>query len=271
VAAAFGALLWLRGARRLGLALAAAGLAAAFLETAVVIPALSSIGVPKTVYYRPFLDALPDPAAAARVLVEPAQKWRTLAQLLVPWGFLPVASPLAMVGVPQLAVRAASANPNFWALTQHYNAVQVPVLYAAGVAVAARLPRPVRRLWVLWTVAAAAWLATQHPARLLWDPATWRTDRAVAAADTAVSLVPRGVRVEADNEIGPHLAAHDTVLLLDRTPRGAPWVVVDVARPSFPVDSLPAQRDRVALLQRRGYRVVSDDGQYAVLTSEGVR
>jgi hypothetical protein len=124
---------------------------------------------------------------------------------------------------------------------------------------------------VVWTVAAAVRISTMHPARLLWDPESWRTSPREAAASRAVALVPHGVRVEADNQIGPHLAAHDLVLLLDKKPRGAPWVVIDVKRSSFPINSRAAQRRRVEDLQARGYRVVSDDGQYAVLTTDAPR
>ncbi|WP_165400221.1 DUF2079 domain-containing protein [Motilibacter rhizosphaerae] len=265
VAAGFGVLLVLLRHRRLGLAVIVAGVAGAYVETAVIIPALSDIGVPKTAYYQEFLDALPDPVAALRVAVEPAQKWRTLGWLLAPWGFLPLVSPLTLVGLPQLGVRAISSQPNFWGLQQHYNAVQVPVMYAAAVWVAQRLPRPLRLGWVAWTVVAALWITGRHPGALLWHGDSWRTSPRIAAADQAVAAVPHGVRVEADNEVGPHLAARDTVLLLDTTPRLAPWVLVDVGVPSFPIDSLQMQRDRVGELQAMGYRLVLDNGQYAVL------
>jgi uncharacterized membrane protein len=87
--------------------------------------------------------------------------------------------------------------------------------------------------------------------------------RAAAAADAAV---PSGVRVEAVNTLGPQLSGRDTVLLWDgeHPPAGSPWVVADVREKQFTFTSVRAQRKRVALLRRTGYRVVFERDGYLV-------
>ena len=61
---------------------------------------------------------------------------------------------------------------------------------------------------------------------------------------------------------GPALSGRARVLLWDRTPRWSDWVVGDVAREQFPFASVGEQRDRVALLERSGYRTVFARDEY---------
>jgi uncharacterized membrane protein len=88
--------------------------------------------------------------------------------------------------------------------------------------------------------------------------------RAAAAAD---AVVPSGVQVEAVNTLGSQLSGRDTVLLWDgeHPPAGSPWVVADVREKQFTFGSVRAQRRRVALLRRTGYRAVFERDGYIVL------
>jgi hypothetical protein len=61
------------------------------------------------------------------------------------------------------------------------------------------------------------------------------------------------------------LSGRDTVLLLDGTPRWAPWVVADTKGLDFPFCT-PAQQARdVSFLRAHGYRLVFGDDGYVVL------
>jgi uncharacterized membrane protein len=98
---------------------------------------------------------------------------------------------------------------------------------------------------------------------------TTRT-RAAAAADDAV---PSGVVVEAANDLGPELSSRDTVLLWDgeHPPLGSPWIVADVKRHEMTFANVTAQRARVALLLRSGYKIVFERDGYLVLHRESQR
>ncbi|MEU9833625.1 DUF2079 domain-containing protein [Streptosporangium sp. NPDC048047] len=87
----------------------------------------------------------------------------------------------------------------------------------------------------------------------------------VAAAREAVAAVPDGVVVEAVNNVGPALTARTTVLLWGPQSYGAPWVVADVARWSYPFGDFDAQRRRVDEALANGYRKVYDRDGYIVL------
>jgi hypothetical protein len=85
------------------------------------------------------------------------------------------------------------------------------------------------------------------------------------AAAAAVAHVPPGAEVEASNNIGPRLSGRDTVLLLDGTPRWAPWVVGDTIGLDFPFCTPRQQAQEVAYLRAHGYTQVFADDGYVVL------
>jgi uncharacterized membrane protein len=105
-----------------------------------------------------------------------------------------------------------------------------------------------------------------HPSFYRRTPAE-RAEAAMAAA------VPSGVVVAATNNVGPALSSRDTVLLWDgdggTPPLGAPWVVANVRGPQFTFHSVLEQKQRVALLERSGYRVVFRRRGYIVLHRSG--
>jgi uncharacterized membrane protein len=88
--------------------------------------------------------------------------------------------------------------------------------------------------------------------------------RAEAAADAAV---PSGVVVEAANDLGPQLSGRDTVLLWDgeHAPLGTPWIVADVRGRELTFTGVAAERARVALLVKSGYKIVFQRDGYLVL------
>jgi uncharacterized membrane protein len=269
VVAALGGLIavrWPGSRRRLGVALVVVGAAAVVVSVRVVIPAFGG----RVGYYGAYY-AFDGPFDALRQLVTPVTKIEMLLWLTVPFVLLCLASPLILLAAPLLVERLLSANPSHWGTGHHYNAYLAPVLMLAAVAAAARLPAAWRQRWAVAVCAIAVALCAIFPFHRLLQPAEWRTTDQERAAAAAVAAIPDGATVEAVNSLGPHLTARTTVLLLDATPRGAPWVVADVARPAFPFVSIAEQRQRVGLLRGQGYVVVFEQAGYVVLHREGGR
>jgi uncharacterized membrane protein len=104
-------------------------------------------------------------------------------------------------------------------------------------------------------------------------PSFYRRTPAENAEAAVAAAVPRGVVVAATNNVGPALSSRDTVLLWDgdggTPPLGAPWVVANVRAPQFTFHSVLEQKQRVALLERSGYRVVFRRRGYIVLHRSG--
>jgi uncharacterized membrane protein len=105
------------------------------------------------------------------------------------------------------------------------------------------------------------------------DPSFYHRTARMKAAAAADAHVPDGVTVGAVNYLGPALSARDTVLLWDgdgSTPPRPPWIVADTARREFTFGGgLKQQRERVAYLERTGYRVVFQRRGYVVLHRVG--
>ncbi len=106
-------------------------------------------------------------------------------------------------------------------------------------------------------------------------PSHYQRDAQETAAAAADAVVPGGVTVEAADNLGPQLSARDTVLLWDgdghTPPFGAPWVVANVRQPQFTFTGVREQKQRVALLERNGYRLVFARDGYVVLHRVGSR
>jgi uncharacterized membrane protein len=282
--AGYGAYLLLTRRRWPGVAFIAGGIAATWLASHVLIPAF---GGSASFYwaYGQFgsgatgaaLGVLAHPLHAMHVLVTPGVKARTMMRLLVPFGFLPLVSPLTVAALPLLAERMlASGYPLWWQGGFQYNAFIVMVLVLAAVDGAARVQRHLPPRFtvrgcgpatVLAAVVCAAALAHVpcSPFGQLLQPKFYTVTARMHAAGEAITRVPPGVEVEAADNLGPRLSGRDTVLLFDGTPRWAPWVVADTKGLNFPFCTPAQQAQDVSRLEARGYRLIFSDDGYVVL------
>ncbi|MFC4057682.1 DUF2079 domain-containing protein [Planomonospora corallina] len=125
-----------------------------------------------------------------------------------------------------------------------------------------------RRAGRHWAFGVCAVALTLVPRFALGDLLEWsfyEGESHTAAARQAVAAVPDGVVVEAVNHVGPALTERATVLLWGPAAHGAPWIVADVDRWSFPFGAHEVQRQRVDEALRDGYRVVFERDGYIVL------
>ena len=283
-----------------GLGLVAGGIFATWAATRLLIPAF---GGSATFYWAygqfgstlgsALLNVITHPLHALHVFVTPWVKVRTMVGLLAMFGFLPLASPMVVAVLPLLAERMlASGYPLWWQAKFQYNAFLVMMLCCAAVDGAARLQRhwpqrwntvltypwsrpawlrrdgapwPPATLWAAAICAAALVYLPSSPFGPLLKPGFYGVNARMRAAAAAIAHVPAGVEVEAANNIGPRLSGRDTVLLLDGTPRWAPWVVGDTIGLDFPFCTPSQQAEEVAYLRANGYTQVFADRGYVVL------
>jgi uncharacterized membrane protein len=298
--AGFGCYLLLTRRRWTGLAFLVGGLAATWAATQLLIP---TFGGSATFYWAydqfgstlgsALLNVITHPLHALRVFVTPWVKARTMIGLLAMFGFLPLASPMVVAVLPLLAERMlASGYPLWWQAKFQYDAFVVMMLCCAAVDGAARLQKRWPARWDSWLTypwSRPAWLrrggAAWRPATIwaaaicaaalvyvpsspfgsLLHPGFYGVNARMRAAAAAIAHVPAGVEVEASNNLGPRLSGRDTVLLLDGTPRWAPWVVGDTLGLDFPFCTPSQQAQEVAYLQAHGYSQVFADDGYVVL------
>ena len=147
--------------------------------------------------------------------------------LLAPLGFLPAWSPrrLALLAIPLLPFLASSQS-QFHSVKFHYGVVLLPfaLVAAAGVTGTGRVP-PLLRRPALTAVLTLTLLVSAGPWIQLGGRVAARSDY-----QRALALVGPGERVMATDEVGPHLAHRDNLLLF-------PFAVAE-AVPDFP---LPAK------------------------------
>jgi uncharacterized membrane protein len=287
-----------------GLGFVAGGVAATWIATHVLIPAFGGSATFYWAYgqFGPtlgsaLLNVITHPWHALHVFVTPWVKARTMIGLLAMFALLPLASPMVIAVLPLLAERMlASGYPLWWQAKFQYDAFLVMMLCCAAVDGAARLSRhwparwdgwltyPFRRpgwlrrpgpagprawppatLWAAAICAAALVYVPSSPFGQLLHPNFYGVNARMRAAAAAVAHVPAGVEVEASNNIGPRLSGRDTVLLLDGTPRWAPWVVGDTTGLDFPFCTPRQQAQEVAYLRAHGYTQVFAADGYVVL------
>jgi uncharacterized membrane protein len=196
--------------------------------------------------------------SAAALLSQLAQggpeKLGTVALLLLPVAFLALRSPLALIGVPTVALRFINTDSAYWGTQYHYNAVLMPVVFIAAIDALARIaasramaagddaapPRhrlrestadaAVRYAPALLAVIAIG-LACWGPLRHLVQPQTYSDGgRHVQVEKAAMALVPDGVTVEVPYSMAATLAARaDAFWDGDPTDPAGQYIVLDTA------------------------------------------
>ncbi|MFJ7064409.1 DUF2079 domain-containing protein [Streptomyces sp. NPDC101115] len=215
-----GAVLFVKGQKRLGAALAGFGTAFFALTVLVLIPAASRVG---QYDYWAKIEKGGDGAEVSFLdsvlgAFQHGEKWEMLLFLVGVAGFLCLRSPLMLLVLPTLAWRFLSHDPNHWGMLWHYSAILMPVVFLALVD-AVRTVRTSPRPWLVAYGKAAVPVVTavalvhalDMPLRELTRPETYRTDARTLDARRAVAAVPEGSSVETNVTLMAHLTGDHTV------------------------------------------------------------
>ena len=236
------------GRRWTGAAVAAAGVAAALIAIEVVIPHFNRAGTSS--FFTRYSEVGSTPGGIVHTALTDPWKIVTtaatgrglgyLAQLVLPLALLVVLAPLALIAVvPELAVNLLSAATTQTSIRFHYTAGLIPVLIAAAVFGAKRLPPriPVATIVVV-TALAANYLLGPAP---LWRYFPGGEQHQARAADVsehdriaarALRLIPPRAVVSATNSLGAHLSARRRVLSFPYL-QDAQWVAADETAPGY--------------------------------------
>ena len=236
------------GRRWTGAAVAAAGVAAALIAIEVVIPHFNRAGTSS--FFTRYSEVGSTPGGIVHTALTDPWKIVTtaatgrglgyLAQLVLPLALLVVLAPLALIAVvPELAVNLLSAATTQTSIRFHYTAGLIPVLIAAAVFGAKRLPPriPVATIVVV-TALAANYLLGPAP---LWRYFPGGEQHQAHAADVsehdriaarALRLIPPHAVVSATNSLGAHLSARRRGLSFPYL-QDAQWVAADETAPGY--------------------------------------
>ncbi len=226
--AVLGAIIALTMDRRIGVALAGWGVAWFVLATTVILPAFNREA---RWDYASKLDAggaLADPlGTVAGLFVAP--KLETVAFLILAGALIALRSPLLLLVVPTLAWRFLSPTEAYWAPGYHYDAVLMPIVFAAAIDGIVRARRG-RQHWLamasratvpVLAVAAIA-LFSRSPMVDLTQPAIWQPAPRAAQAQAALDQVPAGASVLSDIGLMSYLVDDHEVFWLGNPGYPAP-------------------------------------------------
>jgi uncharacterized membrane protein len=283
VLAAFG--LWYAISRRRwlpGAVIAVAGVAGAAFAIGVVVPHFNE-GASSAFYGRYdevggspggiLRTAFTDPGELIRVAFD-ERGIDYLAALALPLALLFLASPLALVAVPELAINLLSATPTQTSIHFHYTAGAIPGLIGGAVLGTAALER--RRPGLAGPLAMLAVAAALIGNYRLGPLPIWRelpggedlqaysthVSTHEEAAARAVDLIPEDAVVSATNSLGAHLSARARVLSFPYI-RDATWVAADETQPGYAdrIAPLPTAVRLARLRRHPGWQLVfSEDG-----------
>jgi uncharacterized membrane protein len=236
------------GRRWTGAAVAAAGVAAALIAIEVVIPHFNRAGTSS--FFTRYSEVGSTPGGIVHTALTDPWKIVTtaatgrglgyLAQLVLPLALLVVLAPLALIAaVPELAVNLLSAATTQTSIRFHYTAGLIPVLIAAAVFGAKRLPPrvPVATIVVVAALAGNYFLGPVP----LWRYFPGGEQHQAHAAEVsehdriaarALRLIPPHAVVSATNSLGAHLSARRRVLSFPFL-QDAQWVAADETAPGY--------------------------------------
>jgi uncharacterized membrane protein len=214
--------------------------------------------------------AFTDPWQLAQVAFD-EQGVGYLLHLLLPLAALSLLAPILLVAaLPELALNLLSSAPTQSSIHFHYTAAEIPVLVAAAIYGAARLPFRATTVAGLILLAAltANWRLGAIP---LWrdvpggeslqsrDHVVTEHDRVSARA---LRLIPEGAVVSTTNSLGAHLSERRRILSFPYL-QDATWVAADETSPGY-ADRIAPQATAVQLAWLRrnpAWRLVfSEDG-----------
>lgn len=262
-----GIYLLIQGERRRAI-IAIAGSVAVFAAIiGVIVPAFNDTDAYG--YTSAYATVLARPWLIPISLVTPAVKVQTALLWFAPFGFLSLASPLAILAVPFALTRFLSESPNHWGTVFHYSAPLAPIVAMSAADGLARLARHfsdagARRLTVTAAAGSVLLCAVLPGRQPLWR--IFAMDH-YAATDSAevgrivLQTIPEGASIVAQSAIVPHLSSRDRIYMLDSGAPDADYVIGCDALNPWPAADVDQLRALIEQREASGYIVaVKRDG-----------
>ena len=226
-------------------------------------------------------------AVVRQTLVSWQLKLRTTGLIVFPTLFTALASPVAAIAVPSLALRFVSTNSDYWGTTWHYNATVMPIVFIAAIdtlgrwrrardaeAAAPGAPLSVPGSWwrqgrnaavrfaAMAMAVCAIEIAFKFPLDSLWHGSTYELGAQVAAADAGMALVPDGATVTGTvGVLAPLAARTDTFWMGNPGNPPTQYIVFDSANPGPGISSVSAYVAQFGP-RTRYVQIFSRDGVY---------
>ena len=255
--AVVGAILFVRGQRKLGLVTAIVGASASIVEVTVLLPLFNTGGT------YAYWSRISQESFITVLATDPGTKLATVLLTVAVAGFACFVSPLALAAVPTLIWRFCSDDSAYWGVGYHYSAVLMPIMVASLIDGVLRLRRRGGRrsrlishgFIAIAVVTTLGMLPSTGFAQVV-DPAEWAWTPRDAAIASALKLVPSNATVAASDDLIPQLTSRDTVVQFGNPDTATiipDWIVVDAGSTRhFHLTSYREHRDLMRA-ESRGY------------------
>ena len=215
----FGLLLAVRGQRRGGYILLGTSTVLFVLIVTRIIPSFNEGQFSYGSAYGQFLER---PWQIPATLVTPPIKLKTAMLWVLPFLFVPLLSPQALLLIPFVLSRFLSTSPNHWGAVFHYSAPIAPIVAMGagdGLTRIAEHMTPERRQLLIraacaLTVVLCAVLPGNQPLFDVFSPKHYRRADFHAAGYRAIAGIPSDASVVAMAEIVPHLSRRRAIFIL---------------------------------------------------------
>lgn len=241
VAAIFGAFIFFRNSRRLGIMLFTVSLLIFLLLTGYAIPNARGTEHFALSYYQYLGDSpfqiLQNLIVNPRLILTQIFSFSTLNyvhELLIPSGYLSLVSPLYFIfAAPELGIYVLSSNENLRMHYYHYGALIVPFVYISLIYSVLWLSKRLRipnlkkflAYYILFAALVSCYMYSPLPGMREADNRIYTTKN-IYTINRHLALIPKEASVSASNNIGAHLSQREKVYVAPRGMNAADYIVL---------------------------------------------
>jgi uncharacterized membrane protein len=216
------------------------------------------------------------PIRAIQLLFTPDVKLYTLHAIFWPFLFLPLISPIMIVGIPLILQRFWSDQSLYWMANFHYTGTLAPILVMAATDSLARLKQRMSgRSWTdaaVWVVvflmlAGNLYYAPKYQLRHLAEADYWQLSASDQTGRRVLATISPTASVSAQNSILPHLSQRNYAYLIhnDQPFYYSEYIVIAAGAKLYPFATFEMARAYVEeKLAGRGYELVVDEGDWLI-------
>ena len=216
------------------------------------------------------------PLAMAKLLITPQVKLDTLVSMFLPVLFLPIISPIFIIGLPLIAERFWSDQSLYWQANFHYNGMIAPILALGVIDTLANFRNwiPNRKLGQAVVLVLTVLILTLNVSNLpkypLWNltnPTWWQLSANDKVGYKVLATIPATSSITTQNTVLPHLTQRLYAYLVnpDTSFKYSEYIVIDLQSTISPFDSPASMRSYVETkIAGHGYQLVVDEGGWLI-------
>lgn len=217
-----------------------------------------------------------NPTKAWHLLFNPEPKLTTLRAMFWPFLFLPLISPVMIIGVPLVLQRFWSDQSLYWLADFHYTGTISAILVMALTDTLARvkqfIPNQLFAKQVVLGLAGLSLLANLYylpsrPLRHLAEPSYWYLSQSDRVGNRVLSAIPTDATISAQNSILPHITHRDYAYLIhkDQEFYYSEYIAISAHANLYPFTTFEEFRSYVEQkLAGKGYRLTVDESGWMI-------